>query len=437
MTQWTEEIVMAKTMQFTIPLGAAKPVIVKGNGVKVWDINGKEYIDCGAGPGVLNIGHCHPEVTEVIRRQVGELTQCPGRTYNCQTAALAEKLAQICPGNLTKSFFCNSGAEAVEGAMKVAFRAAYKRGKIAIGIMAFQHGFHGRLSMALALTGMTGRKGGFGAYTGFPGIVHVEPPYCYRCKFSYPDCGIYCAEKLTETVKTCGPGEFAIFIGEPILAVGGIIVPPKEYWSRVRDFCSRNSMLLIIDEVFTGFGRTGKMFAIEHWGIIPDIMTMGKALGGGLPIGGFITTDEVAGHIEGGGHYTTFGWNNVVSLAAGLRGIEVIEKEDLVENSCVMGELILRQLKALAEKTGVIGDVRGKGLLIGVEFVQDKKTKVPNPDATKKVSDALLAHGVIASPTGVWGNVIRIVPPLTINEEHVKQILGAFEIALKETGYLR
>lgn len=432
---WTESEVIRKTEEFTASIGASKPVITKGSGVKVWDINGKEYLDCGTGPGVINIGHCHPRVTEVIKRQVETLTQCPGKVYNVQVAALAEKLAEIAPGNLKRSFFCNSGAEAVEGAVKIALKKAHKSGKAGMGIIALQHSFHGRLSLSLSLTGMNTRKQGFGPFGTFPGVVHVQAPYCYRCKLRYPECEIYCTDILNDVIKCSGPGEFAIFIGEPILGVGGIIIPPDEYWSRIRKFCDQNGILLIFDEVFAGFGRTGRMFASQHWGVAPDIMTMAKALGGGLPLAGFIMKPEVADALESGDHYTTFGWNNVVSSAAGLEGIKVIEEEGLVENSRAMGELMLQGLKEIAQGSDIIGDVRGKGLLIGVELVRDKTSKAHNPEATKKLVEAMMQRGVIVSPTGVWSNIIRIVPPLTITKDHVQQVLTAVELALQDIGH--
>jgi 4-aminobutyrate aminotransferase/(S)-3-amino-2-methylpropionate transaminase len=432
---WTEAEVINKTKEFTASIAPSKVVIVKGSGVKVWDINGKEYLDCSAGPGVLGIGHCHPRVTEVIKKQVEALTQCPGKVYNVQIAALAEKLAEITPGSLKKSFFCNSGAEAVEGAVKIALKKAHKSGKGAMGIIALQHSFHGRLSLSLSLTGLNNRKRGFGPFSSFPGIVHVQAPYCYRCRLKYPECDINCAELLNDVISCNSPGEFAIFIGEPILGTGGIIVPPDGYWQRVKQICDKNNIIFIFDEVFTGFGRTGKMFASQHWGIVPDIMTMAKTLGGGLPIGGFIMKPEIADALDVGDHYTTFGWNNVVASAAGLECIKVIEEEGVVENCRAMGELMLQELKEMAEASDIMGDVRGRGLFIGVELVKDKKTREPHPEAAKKLVDALMQRGVILDSTGAWSNNIRIAPPLIITKEHVRQFLSAMELALKDIGH--
>ena len=430
---WTEDKVIEKTKELTIALGADTPVVTKASGPYVWDINGKQYLDCGTGPGVMNIGHCHPRVTEVIKQQVETLTQTPGRAYTIPVLELADKIAEIAPGNLRKSFFCNSGAEAIEGAVKLSLKRAYKNSKAGMGIIALQHAFHGRLSLALALTGITGRKRGFGPFSTFPGVVHVQAPYCYRCKLKYPSCEVCCAD-FEELLKCSGPGEFAVFIAEPILAVGGILIPPDEYWPKIREFCDQNGITLVFDEVFIGFGRTGKLFASQHWNVVPDIMTIAKALGGGLPLGAFVSTPEVADALEVGDHYTTFGWNNVVSSAAGLEGIKVLEEERLVDNSRDMGKIMLEGLRALAERSDIMGDVRGKGLLVGVELVEDKESRVPYPDAAKKISASMMERGIIVAPTGSWSNVVRIVPTLTINEGHVEQVISTFESALKDIG---
>ena len=243
-----------------------------------------------------------------------------------------------------------------------------------------------------------------------------------------------CCADFEELLKCSGPGEFAVFIAEPILAVGGILIPPDEYWPKIREFCDQNGITLVFDEVFIGFGRTGKLFASQHWNVVPDIMTIAKALGGGLPLGAFVSTPEVADALEVGDHYTTFGWNNVVSSAAGLEGIKVLEEEPLVDNSRDMGKMMLEGLRALAERSDIMGDVRGKGLLVGVELVEDKESRVPYPDAAKKISASMMARGIIVAPTGSWSNVVRIVPTLTINEGHVEQVISTFESALKDIG---
>jgi len=433
---WTEAEVIRLTSEYTASLGASGPVIVRGKGAKVWDIQGEEYLDCESGPGVLNIGHCHPRVTEVIKKQVELMTQTPGVCYNTQIVALAQKLAEISPGTLKKTFFCNSGAESVEGAVKVAMKKAQKSGKLSFGIIAFQNAFHGRLSLSQALTGLTGRKQGFGTFGSFPGVVHIQAPYCYRCPLQYPACDLHCAgQMLEDLLKTSGPGQFAIFIGEPILAVGGIIVPPDGYWAKIREFCDRNGIILIFDEVFAGFGRTGKMFTSQHWGVIPDIMVTAKAVGGGLPLGAFIMKPEIADALASRDHFTTFGWNNVVGPAAGLEGIKVIEEEGLVENSRAMGERMIEGLRAMMDHSDIIGDVRGKGLLIGVELVKDKKSKVPNSEAAKKLVAAMLQRKILLAETGASSNIIRIIPPLPIDKDQVDHVLSTMELALRDIGH--
>lgn len=411
----------------------SSPYIVSGSGAEVVDDTGKRYLDLEGGPGVLSVGHCHPKVVAAIREQAGILTQSPGRYHSPLSQRLAQRLSQLSGGRLRRSFFANSGAEAADGAIKLSLRHAVRRGKRGFGIIALEHGFHGRLSLPLSLTGMAERKRGFGPYASFPGVVHAPAPYCYRCPFglTYGSCGMRCATAIEEQLKTRVPGEAAVMIAEPILGVGGVIVPPDEYWPKVQEICQRHEITLVNDEVFTGFGRTGRMFAHEHWDVKPDVVTFAKAIGGGVPLGGFMATEEVGTAFEYGDHFTTFGGNNQIGVRAGLAVLDVLHEEHLPEHAAQVGDFFLRGLRDLASRFPVIGDVRGKGLMIGVELVADPDTRAPAADLTKRIKAALEERGVMMSTTGVHGCVLRITPPLVITQAQVERALSALEDSLK------
>lgn len=425
--------------RYLVPNANAGPIIVEGEGAEVTDERGRRYLDLEAGPGVVSVGHCHPKVVAAVREQAGKLTQPPGRTHSPLALRLAERLSHLTGGRLKRTFFANSGAEANDGALKVALKHAVAKGKQGLGILALEHGFHGRLSLPLALTGMAGRKKGLGTYGNFPGVVHTAAPYCYRCplKLSYPSCGVACADTIEDDLKTKVPGEAAVMVAEPILGVGGIIVPPKEYWRKVGAILRRYNITLLHDEVFTGFGRTGRMFAHEHYGTEPDIVTFAKAVAGGVPLGGFIATEEVGTAFEKADHFTTFGSNNQVGLAAGNAVLDVLREEHLPERAEESGSYFLDGLKDLARQHEAIGDVRGKGLMIGVEIVKDRESKSPDPELTNSLRHALLERGVLVSITGVYGCVLRITPPLVLDRAQIDQALSALEecLAVVDTSH--
>ncbi len=421
--EMSTEALLKEVDDYLLPLPSYPPYIVKGQGMEVEDQEGNVYLDFMAGPGVLNTGHCHPDITEVVRQQVGKLTQCPGNTHNIESIRLAKKLAEITPGDLQKTFFCNSGAEAVEGAVKVAKKYASCNGKPGTGMIALEHSFHGRLSLSLSLTGMSGRKKGLGNFI-HPASHHIMAPYCYRCPLKYPDCNLYCAQALEDFFLGHLPADcVAAVIMEPLMGVAGAIVPPDGYHRRIREICDKHGILLIFDEVFAGFGRTGRMFASEHFGVVPDIMTMAKSLGAGFPLGGVITSPEVGSVIEVGDNYTTYGWNNVVGLAAGMKNIEVIEKENLVENAETVGNYFLDKLKESVEICPFLGEARGLGLFLGVEVVKDKESKTPDPDLAKKIKAGLMTKGHLVGVTGNYSCVMRITPPLIITKDHVDRFV--------------
>jgi len=412
--------------------GMGQPVIVEGSASTVTDEAGRKYLDLEAGPGVLSVGHCHPTVVAAIQSQATKLMQGPGRYHSRLTSSLARKIAGVMGNRLKRVFFANSGAEANDGAIKIAFKHATRTGKQGYGVLAVEHGFHGRTSVGLSLTGNAARKKGFGPYASFPGVVHVPAPYCYRCPLglTYPTCKVKCADIVEDALKTRVPGVAAAMIAEPIICVGGVLTPPPEYWPKVEATCRRNRITLIHDEVFSGWGRTGKMFAHEHWNVQPDVVTFAKAIGGGVPLGGFIATEELGTAFEEGDHFTTFGANNQIGIAAGHAVLDVIEREDLVKRSATMGGIFIEGLRRLAAKRPCIGDVRGLGLMIGVEIVNDRASREPAPQLTKRVQQAMRERGVLVSITGVHGCVLRITPPLVITESQVGMALETLDSAL-------
>jgi 4-aminobutyrate aminotransferase-like enzyme len=407
------------------------PVLVSGSGAEVTDEQGNKYLDLEAGPGVVAVGHCHPSVVEAIRTQAGRLMQGPGRYHSRLTSSLAERISELTGGRLKRVFFANSGAEANDAAIKIAFKHASTTGKRGYGVIAMEHGFHGRTSLPLTLTGNAGRKKGFGPYASFPGVVHVVAPYCYRCPLGlkYPSCGVKCAEVIEDAIKTRVPGEAAALIAEPIICVGGVLTPPPEYWPKVAAICRKHKILLIHDEVFSGWGRTGKTFAHQHWAVEPDIVTFAKAIGGGLPLGGFMATESVGTAFEEGDHFTTFGGNNQVGIAAGHAVLNVLKEERLNEKSARLGTYFVEALKRLMGRFPVIGDIRGLGLMIGLELVKDRATREPNPELASRLHRELRARRLLITTTGVHGCVLRITPPLVISQQQIDWAVATMEEA--------
>lgn len=410
----------------------SRPVIVEGSGSEVTDDEGNRYLDLEAGPGVTSVGHCHPRVVDAIRQQAGRLMQGPGRYHSHLTSQLAKEISDATSGQLNRVFFVNSGAEANDGAVKLGLRYATKAGKRGYGIIAMEHGFHGRTSLPLSLTGNASRKKGFGPYSSFPGVVHVPAPYCYRCPLSAMNtspgshCGLKCADAVGDAIKTRVPGEAAILISESVICVGGVLPPPRNYWPKLGEICAKHEIVLVLDEVFSGWGRTGKTFAYQHWDVQPDVVTFAKAIGGGLPLGGFMAKENIAMAFEEGDHFTTFGPNNQVGIAAGLAVLRVLEEEALAARAQERGHQFLEGLKALASEHECIGDVRGIGLMIGVELVRSRETKEPDAALTKRIHEELRRRKVLVSTTGVNGNVLRITPPLVITPSQVEFALKTF-----------
>ncbi|MFW9967594.1 MAG: aspartate aminotransferase family protein, partial [Candidatus Thorarchaeota archaeon] len=397
-------------------------VIVEGKGAILKDIEGSEYIDCFAGIATTNAGHAPDVLVKAGIEQMKKLFHVSGRFHTVPQVKLAQKLSEITPGNLNKTFLCNSGTEAVENAVKLVKKYAFSKGLTGGGLISLECAFHGRLGYSFSLTANASYKKGFGSYSNAPGVKHAPTPYSYRSKFSEEECGIEAANRLEEVIDRHTTGDVAAFIMEPILGEGGIIIPPDSYFREVVKILKEREIPFIVDEVQTGFGRTGKLLASEHWGLKPEVMTTAKGMGGGIPIGACIGTDEITSCLESGDFFSTYGGNPVTSAIA-LANINYIQEAGLVENSSRVGKVFTDGLEELQKKRPLIGDVRGKGLMIGIELVKDSSSKKPAKDETKSLVEMLQRAGVIIGLGGVFKNVLRLQPPLVISEEQAKTVL--------------
>ena len=398
--------------------------VERAQGTTITGSDGKTYLDCFSGISVVNAGHNHPKVIAAAKAQMDKLVHCCTYVYyNPPAGRLAKRLAEITPGKLQKTFFSNSGAEAVEGAMRLAKQFTGKKELIAL-----TQSFHGRTAGTLSITGNRGRKQGSGPY--LSGIAWAPAPYTYRCPFkttSPDDCAAACAEAIEEAIRSQTSGDVAAFIAESVLGEGGIIVPPDNYFKYAKAICDKHGILFICDEVQSGFGRCGKMFAIEHYGVEPDIMCTAKGIADGFPLGAFTARADVGGAFKPGDHLSTFG-GNPVSCAAALANIEVMLEEKLPENSAARGQQILKRLQAV--NSPLIGEVRGKGLMIGVELVKDKQ-KTPAVAETKEVRRLCREAGVLVGAGGTFANVIRVQPPLTLTTAEADKICDVVSDAVK------
>ncbi len=344
--------------------------------------------------------------------------------YSPATGELAEKLAQIMPSpRLRKSFFANSGAEAIEGAMKVARLYTGKHETISL-----HASFHGRTWGTLSITGNQGRKKRGGPYA--PGVAFTNAPYVYRSP--WPDdphrCVEFWVQSLEEVIRFATAGDVAAFIAEPVMGEGGIIVPPPDYFREIKKVLDRHGILFICDEVQSGFGRTGKMFAIEHFGVEPDILVTAKGIADGFPLAAFTTRDEIAASFKPGDHLSTFG-GNPVSCAASLANIEYMLEECLCQQTLEKGAYLMEKLNQLKRDHPLIGEVRGLGLMVGIELVTDDK-RTPGTVEAEAVRDYCLAAGVLVGVGGVYGNVVRVQPPLVITKQEIDQAVEAIAQAI-------
>lgn len=391
----------------------------------LWDLDGKRYLDFFGGILTVGVGHCNPKVTSKVSAQLHKLQHTSTLFPNEAIVALAEKLAEITPGHLQKSFFTPSGTEANEAAILLARMAGPS-----YDVVALRHGYSGASALTKSVTAQAPwRKAGVISV----GVSHALNPYCYRCPLhlTYPECGVACAKDVENVIQTTTSGSIAAFIAEPIQGVGGFITPPPEYFKIVYRIVKNYGGLFISDEVQTGFGRTGKKwFGIEQWEVVPDIITCAKSMANGLPLGAAVTTSELAGKFQGL-TISTFGGNPVTSVAA-RAVIEVIEEENLRENSHVVGGYFRQKLEELQEKHPLIGDVRGMGMMQGIELVKDRKTKEPAPAETNQLLDRARDNGLLVGKGGLYGNVVRMAPPMNISKADVDEGIRLLDIALSE-----
>ncbi len=395
----------------------------------VCDIDGRQYLDFFGGILTVSVGHSNEKVTAKIKKQIDKVQHTSTVFVNEALVALAEKVAQIAPGKLKKSYFTNSGSEANEVAILTARMYTGNH-----EILALRHSYSGHTQLMKAMTGMhTWRKNGILPQA----ITHAPGPYCYRCPYglTYPSCELHCAKDIEEVIKTSTSGAIAGMLAETIQGAGGFIVPPPGYFKIVANIVRNYGGLFIADEVQTGFGRTGKKwFGIEHWEVEPDFITCAKGMANGVPIGCTITRPEIADAYKGL-TISTFGGNPVTSVAAKAT-IDLIEEERLMDNAHEVGNYFRQGLDALKEKYAVIGDVRGMGLMQGMELVKDRKTKEPAPEATNLLMERVRKNGMIVGKGGLYGNVFRMSPPLNISKADVDQALGILDKSFAEATAL-
>lgn len=426
----SREELKKKRDKFMVPglkhLFAEPPHFVKGKGQFLYDENGKEYLDMFAGIVTVSVGHCNPKVTQRTVEQLQTLQHTSTVFMTQPMVDLAEKLAEITPGDLSKSYITNSGTEANEAAISMA-RVASGRHEVIV----LRHSYHGQSHLA---SSMTSNQGYRQPTMPAAGIAFAENAYCYRCPFKKtPDnCSLECAKDVERVIQTQTSGQPAVMIAEPIQGVGGAITPPDDYFVEVKSILNKYGVMLIADEVQTGFGRTGThMFGISAYGVQPDFMTMAKGLGNGLPIGACITTAEIADKCQKS-VINTFG-GNPVSAATALAVIDTIQEERLMENVKAVGDHLMEGLKDLQKAFPIIGDVRGKGLMVGVE-IAEPGTKVPMAQECARIVEMAKEDGVILGKGGLYANTIRIKPPMTITKADVDKCLSVMRKALKSVS---
>jgi 4-aminobutyrate aminotransferase/(S)-3-amino-2-methylpropionate transaminase len=428
----TNESLLAERNQH-IPQGPfnVHPIFVqKAKGAIITDVEGKEYIDFAGGIGVNNVGHCDEEVLKAVQDQIQKyIHTCFHVVMYEPYVELAKKLNAITPGHFPKkTMFVNSGAEGVENAVKVARHATGRS-----AIIAFEDAFHGRTLLALSLTSkMKPYKFGFAPYA--PEIYRMPYAYCYRCAFGleYPSCEFRCAYFFRDFFHThISAEQVAALIVEPILGEGGFVVPPKEYFKILHKICQEYGIIFIADEVQTGFGRTGKMFAMEHYGVEPEVIVMGKSMAGGLPLSAVTGKAELMDHPQVGGLGGTYGGNPVACRAA-LAVLDQFEKKDLLSRGEQIGKKVLEKFKEFKECYPIVGDVRGLGAMVGMELVVDRKTKEPATTFTKQLVNLCREKGLLMISAGTYSNIIRPLMPLVITNEELERGLSIIEEAIQE-----
>ncbi|MFV0336658.1 MAG: aspartate aminotransferase family protein [Chthoniobacterales bacterium] len=399
---------------------------IRGEGIFLFDENGNRYIDFTSGIGVINTGHCHPRIVRAIQEQAQKLIFAQMNCVIPNTAIkLASKLNEITPSHINRFFFSNSGSEATEAAVKLAKSATGRS-----NIIVFQGSFHGRTHLSMAMT--TSKTVYRHKYQPLPAGIFVAPfPYAYYYGWDEATTIDFCKKQL-DLVLTgqTAPDETAAIIIEPVIGEGGYVPAPAKFLHHLREVCNEHGILLILDEVQSGFGRTGKFFCFEHAEVKPDIIVMAKGLGSGFPISAIASTSELMDKWPPGTHGGTYGGGSALAAAAAMETIDVMIEEDLLGNSMARGNQLKEGLLAIQKKYPIIGDVRGMGLMVAAEFSNGDKT--PNTEITSKVIGSCIEKGLLLLSCGSYKNVARWIPPLVVTEDQINEALSIFETALEE-----
>jgi 4-aminobutyrate aminotransferase len=407
------------------------PIVWKAaSGTTVVDVDGDEYLDFTSGILVANIGHSHPHYTAAVARQAHELLSCYD-FFNEPRLTLAQRLAKVLPPNLNKLYLLTTGAEAVEAAVKLSRYFTGKR-----EIMSFYMSFHGRTNFTLALGAKKTRKRGFGPFPG--GVIHAPYAYCYRCPFdkTFPDCEYFCVDHLNLVYDSVSADDVAALLIEPYQGAGGVVVPPPGYLSRIERWCRERDILMIIDEVQSGFGRTGKLFAFQHDNVTPDLLCLGKGLTSGIPGSAVVGSAAIMDGPEPGSMSTTYAGNPLAATAA-LAVLDILEEEQLVNNAAILGELALRTCREMLPLHDFVGDVRGQGLVLGLEIVTSKIAKTPDPVKAKMIVDQCFSRGLLVlGPDGFYRNVVVLAPPLVIEASQLQRGLEIIADVLTQVASL-
>lgn len=429
-----KHILMHSSTYQALATDSGKKILVEGNGVIVKDIDGNEYIDALAGLWLVNVGHGRQEIGDAMARQAGTLAYASStQATTIPAIQLATRLAEITPGDQTTAFFCSGGSESVESAIKIARQYHYHNGQPKRQKVIGRRGsYHGGTYAAMSISGT--RPVSEPYHSPFmPGVLHASPPNCYRCDFraTFPSCDLLCADQIDQIIEYENPETVAAVIAEPISASNGIVIPPDGYWKRLRAICNKHGVLLITDEVINGFGRTGKMFASNHWDLVGDILTMAKGLSSGYaPIGGVMCRPHVMEAFQGDNklsHLLTYG-GHAVACAAALANLDILEGEGLINNSAKMGARLLKGLEELRSHP-TVGDVRGLGLICGLEIVKDGATKEKfseSGEELKALADNLHDRGLLTQAA----SVISLSPPLCISADEVDRIIDILDGAI-------
>lgn len=408
-------------------IGDQMPVVwAEAHGCVITDVDGNEFLDWSSGVLVTNVGHCHPDYVAALKEQCDKLHNCYD-FLSPQRADLAEKIIGVAPAHLDKVFLVTTGSDATEAALRMARRYSGKW-----EILAFHGAFHGRTMGAASAGGSAGVKQGYGPMV--PGFIHAPFPYCYRCPLgqeSCETCGLKCLEFIDWVVSKESCGQLGTVITEPYQGGAGSIIPPPGWFEGLEQWRKENGLLFILDEVQSSFGRTGKMFAMEHYGIQPDLVTLGKGLGSGVPCSAVLGRSEIMDNLPPGSMGSTNG-GNPLSSAAAIAAIDIIARERLVDNSARQGAKMIAAFREMQAKYEPLGDVRGQGLVLGLEIVTDKATKTPDKARARRIVEECWHRGlVLIAPIGMYGNVLRVAPPLVVSDAEVQESLDIFEASLK------